>query len=194
MKDQSSKAIQNLINAARDRAVEIVETSEAHALDLAQIADYLENVLKMEGFKFETKITNKPIVEIDPAFKNHPFIEALISGKQIPTDIETKNLSKLKKYMFIRILKEANGILTYVKIKDSNGMPRHHKIEFNKGDGQIEYNTDGTYLVYQDSFTKKRDSDGIWHFGKEFPAAKAMSLANRLSALFAKAQENKVGY
>ena len=194
MKQQTTIAMQELVTALKERAVEVVEANEAHALDLATAADVLEKILSIEGFKFESKITNKPLVDIEPAFKNHPFIEALISGKQVPTDIETKNLSKLKKYMFIRILKETNGILTYVKIKDSNGTPLHHKIEFNKGDGKVEYETDKVYLVFQDSFTKKRDSDGTWHFGKEFTAAKAMTLANRLGQLFARAKDTGVGY
>ena len=194
MKNQSSQAIQNLINGARERAEEVVLDNEAHALDLVQIADYLENVLKMEGFKFEAKITNKPLVEVEPAFKHHPAVEGLLGNKAVATEIETKNLSKLKRYMFVKILKESNGILTYVKIKDSKATILHHKNEFNKGDGRQEYEVDKTYLIYQESFTSKRDSDGIWHFGKEFEYNKAMSLANKLGSFFAKAQEAKVRY
>ena len=96
--------------------------------------------------------------------------------------------------MFIKILKEANGILTYVKIKDSKATILHHKLDLNKGEALIDFETDKTYLVYQESLTSKRNSDGIWHFAKEFEYNKAMNLANKLGSFFAKAKDAGVGY
>ena len=187
-----------IINGSRELAVESINISKSYegfALKLVSLSDKLESLITQFDVELKEKSTDLVVIEDD--FKHHPAIDLILHNKAASTEIETKNLSKLKRYMFIKVLKNNGDMITYVKVKDAKATILHHKVELGKGTGLIDFETDKNYLVYQETIATgkgARKADGIWHFGQEIPENKVMPMANRLSSFFAMAQEAKVRY
>ena len=187
-----------IINGSRELAVESVNISKSYegfALKLVSLSDKLEALIN--NFDVELREKSTDLVVVENEFKHHPAIDGILNNKPVSTEIETKNLSKLKRYMFIKVLKNNGEYITYVKVKDNKAEILHHKLEMGKGSGIQDFEVDKAYLVYQETIVTgkgARKADGIWHFGQEISENKVMAMANRLSSFFAKAKEQKVRY